>query len=102
MRFLRAFWAVLLAAALLRAESAPGTGARAATEAEIATLNQVLLKTADDMRRWAYTEHRVMRDDKGRVKSETLLRFDPSKPYAEQWTPIKVDGKEPSERETAK
>lgn len=76
--------------------------ARAATSAEIGMLNDVLHKTADDYRRWAYTEHRVMRDDKGRVKSEIVLRFDPSKPYAEQWTPLKINGKEPSEREREK
>lgn len=76
--------------------------ARAATPAELALLNDVLHKTAGDFHRWAYTEHRMMRDDKGRVKSEVLLRYDPSKPYAEQWTPIKIDGKEPSEREKSK
>lgn len=76
--------------------------ARAATAAELELLNDVLHMTAGDFHRWAYTEHRIMRDDKGRVKSEVLLRYDPSKPYAEQWTPIKVDGKEPSEREKAK
>ena len=73
--------------------------ARSASSAEITLLSQVLHKTADDYRRWAYTEYRVMRDDKGRVKSETLLRYDPSKPYAEQWTPLKIDGREPSDRE---
>lgn len=65
-------------------------------------LGEVLHKTADDYRRWAYTELRIMRDDKGRTKSETLLRFDPSKPYAEQWTPLKIDGKEPTDRDRAK
>lgn len=82
--------------------TAVGSTARPATSAEVAMLNVVLHKTADDYRRWAYTEHRVMRDDKGRVKSETLLRHDPSKPYAEQWTPLKINGKVPSERERAK
>jgi hypothetical protein len=76
--------------------------ARAATPAEIAMLNEVLQKTAEDYRRWAYTEHTVLRDDKGRVKSETVLRFDPSKPYAEQWTPIKINGKDPTDRDRAK
>lgn len=76
--------------------------ARAATAEELAMLNDVLHRTAGDYFRWAYTEHRVMRDSKGRIKSDTLLRFDPSKPYAEQWTPLQIDGKEPSDRERAK
>jgi hypothetical protein len=76
--------------------------ARAASSAELDLLNDVLHKTAADFHRWAYTEHRVMRDSKGRVKSDTLLRYDPSKPYAEQWTPLKIDGQEPTERERAR
>jgi hypothetical protein len=80
----------------------PSSTARPATPAELSLLSDVLHKTAGDFHRWAYTEHRIMRDDKGRVKSEMLLRFDPSKPYAEQWTPIKIDGKEPGDRDKAK
>lgn len=78
------------------------SSARPATADEVALLNDVLHKTADDLRRWAYTEHQVFKDDKGRVKREQLLRYDPSKPYAEQWTPIKIDGQEPTERDRAK
>lgn len=98
--------AVVLDAADARANDLPQSTAqptaRPATPAELSLLSDVLHKTAGDFHRWAYTEHRVMRDSKGRVKSETLLRHDPSKPYAEQWTPLKIDGKEPSEREKAK
>lgn len=88
----------------LRSRFAAGesTTARAAAPAELTMLNDVLHRVADDYRRWAYTEHRIMRDSKGRVKSDTLLRFDPSQPYAEQWTPLKIDGKEPSDRERSK
>jgi hypothetical protein len=75
---------------------------RAATAAELQLLNDVLHKSAGDFHRWAYTERRVMRDEKGRIKSDTLLRYDPSKPYAEQWTPLQINGREPSERERAK
>ena len=92
-------------ASMLRAEgvaSPEAGGARAASPAELTTLSDVLHRTADDYRRWAYTEHRIMRDEKGRVKSDTLVRHDPSKPYAEQWTPLKIDGKDPSDRERAK
>lgn len=76
--------------------------ARAAAPAEIGLLNEVLHRTAADYPRWAYTEHRLIRDEKGRVKSEVLVRFDPSQPYARQWTPLKVNGKEPSPRDLSK
>ncbi|MES2691843.1 MAG: hypothetical protein V4773_00130 [Verrucomicrobiota bacterium] len=89
---------VLCALSVLRA----GATARPATPEEVAMLNELLHKVADDMRRWAYTEHKIFRDTKGAVKSEHLLRYDPSKPYPEQWTPLKIDGKEPSEKERSK
>jgi hypothetical protein len=90
-----------LCALRLSAGEAAAT-ARAATPGEISLLNEVLHKVADDLRRWAYTEHRVLRDSKGRVKSEQIVRYDPSKPYAEQWMPLKIDGRAPSTRELAK
>ena len=83
------------------ANAAPG-GPRAAAPAEISMLNDVLHKVAADYKRWAFTEHRIVRDEKGRVKSDVVLRCDPSKPYAEQWVPLKIDGKEPSDRDRAK
>jgi hypothetical protein len=108
--FFAIFFAVLGSTVTVEANEPKTTGSvaspvsrgRAATEAELTMLNEVLHKTAGDYHRWAYTEHRVMRDNKGRVKSDTLVRFDPSKPYAEQWSPIKIDGEEPSDRERAK
>lgn len=78
------------------------TTPRAATPEEVSFLNAALHQVADDLRRWAYTEHRVVRDANDRVKSEQLVRYDPSKPYAEQWTPLKIDGREPTAREKAK
>ena len=83
------------------AGEAPAT-ARAASPGEISLLNDALHQVADDLRRWAYTEHRVIRDSKDRIKSEQIVRYDPSRPYAEQWTPLKIDGREPSARELAK
>jgi hypothetical protein len=83
-------------------EPVPAGTARAATSDELAMLNDVLHKTANDYYRWAYTERRVVCDEKGRVKSDVLLRHDPSKPYAEQWTPLKIDGREPTERDRTK
>jgi hypothetical protein len=98
------FWLGLLlscAAAGGRGETVRGT-ARMATAGEIAMLNETLHKVADDLRRWAYTEHRVVRDNQGRIKSEQVVSYDPSKPYADQWTPIAINGREPSARDRAK
>lgn len=100
-------WAVSLAGSgpilATPAVSEPGaSGARAATQEELALLHDVLHRAAEHYRRWAFTEHRVIRDSKGRVKSETLLRHDPSKPYPEQWEPLKIDGREPTDRERAR
>lgn len=90
-----------LVCAMIAVARADATG-RAATPDEAALLNELLHTTANDLRRWAYTEHRVMRDHEGKVKSDHLVRYDPSKPYAEQWTPIKINGKDPSERDVAR
>ena len=63
-----------------------------------APLQDALKKLPQDFDHWAYTETRRMTDTKGRVK-ETIMRFDPSKPYAGQFAPIKIDGKEPTPRQ---
>ena len=77
-------------------------GARRATWGEVAIINDSLYKVAESLSRWAYTEHRVVRDGKGRVKSEQVIRFDPSKPFPEQWTPVQINGKPPSSRDESK
>ena len=94
--------ALLLCCATSLSAGAPQPAGRPARPEEISLLNDVLHKVADDLRRWAYTEHRVLRDSKGRVKSEQTVRYDPSKPYAEQWRPLKIDGREPSARDQTK
>jgi hypothetical protein len=90
--------AVLVAAGSLSQTA----GARAATPDELVLLTQALEKTAGDLRRWAWTESRVLRDEKGKVKSETVVRFDPSKPYPEQWTPISINQKPPTAKDFEK
>ena len=80
----------------------PATPARAATPAEIELLTEALEKTARDMRRWAYTESQVFKDDKGKVKTNTVVRYDPSKPYAEHYSPVSIDGKPPTASDVAK
>ena len=69
-------------------------GLRAAAPA---LLEEALKKTLRDVDRWAYTETTVQIDEKGRPKERATVRFDPSKPYAEQYTPLEIDGKPPTE-----
>jgi hypothetical protein len=50
---------------------------------------------------WAYTQTSRDTDSKGIPGAETVFRFDPSKPYAEQFTPIKIDGEPPTAKQIA-
>jgi hypothetical protein len=75
-------------------------GAHAAVPAP---LDAALKRSSDDADRWAYTETQVSRDKTGKAdEGETIVRFDPSQPFEAQFTPIKVDGHEPTEKERAK
>jgi hypothetical protein len=60
-------------------------------------LQDALQKLSQDTDRWAFTQTLIEKDEKGKVKQETVLRFDPSQPYAQQYRPLKVDGKEPND-----
>ena len=64
-------------------------------------LLDALTKLSQDFDRWAYTETRVSTDPRGKPKGETIVRFDPSKPYAEQYMPLKIDGQPPTERQVS-
>ena len=80
---------ILLSAAYLRADVP-------------APLQAALHKTLADYDRWAYTQTLVEKDDKGKIVSEVVVRFDPSRPYVEQFTPLLVDGKPPSDHQLRK
>ena len=60
-------------------------------------LMDALGKIAANFDRWAYTETRTMTDEHGVPQPETVIRFDPSKPYEEQYLPLKIKGKPPTE-----
>jgi len=75
---------------------------RAATADEIALFKDAIKNTEQDPDRWAYTESTVNQFSKERTKGETVVRVDPSKPYAEQFTPLKIDGKSPTEKQLKK
>jgi len=65
-------------------------------------LEDAVKKLGQDTDRWAYTQTAIQKDTKGKTTSEVVLRFDPSKPYAEQYTPIKIDGKAPTDSQIKK
>jgi hypothetical protein len=81
---------------------AVASAVRPATAAELERVNFALQKTAQDLHRWAYTESRLIRDEKGRVKTDLVIRHDPSKPYSEQWVPISVNGRPPTDSDISK
>ena len=49
-----------------------------------------------DSERWAYTQTVVQKDAKGKIQKQAVVRYDPSKPYAEQYAPLLIDGAKPS------
>ena len=61
-------------------------------------LLDALDKIAANFDRWAYTETQMLTDEHGVPQPETVLRFDPSKPYAEQYQVLKFKGKPPTEK----
>lgn len=73
-----------------------GLTMRAATPAP---LDEAFQKLARDNGSWAYTEVSVSVDKNGRKSAETIVVFDPSKPFPEQYTPIKIAGKEPNKNQ---
>ena len=95
----RIFSLTLLLLLPLRAEE-PANPATAKAEMP-PVLMDAITKLSKDTDRWAYTETRIAKDPKGVSKGETVIRFDPSKPYAEQYVPLKIDGKPPTERQLA-
>jgi hypothetical protein len=62
-------------------------------------LLQALNTVGKNFDHWAFTETRVVTDGKGQPEPETVVRFDPSKPYAEQYEPLKVEGKPPTKHQ---
>jgi hypothetical protein len=65
-------------------------------------LQDALTKVARDKGRWAYTESDKMRNGQDKVVDATVLRFDPSKPYAEQYAPREVHGHTPTKADLEK
>ena len=65
-------------------------------DARQALLEDALARIAADSERWAYTETSLANDTKGKSKGEKVVRYDPSKPYDEQYTLLKIDSEPPT------
>lgn len=63
-----------------------------------ALLSQALDKERAQAGRWAYTETQETRNRKGKLKEAVVIRYDPSKPYAEQYSALSVDGQPPPKK----
>lgn len=83
-------------ATVLRAEEA----LRPATPDEIALLKAAVKNTSQDIDHWAYTETTTKKIGVTKQpRGETVVRFDPSKPWPEQYTPLKIEGEPPTEKQ---
>ena len=65
-------------------------------------LADAIQKVLADANRWAFTQTIVEENGKGEETKRTVVRYDPSKPYAEQYAVISVDGKPPSDSDRSK
>lgn len=81
------------------AEPVATPAARPATADEVTLLRDAMRNSAQASERWAYTETRHNEVSRGKPRGDTIIRFDPSKPYAEQFQPIKINGKPPTEKQ---
>lgn len=93
-------WFLGLVLPALAAGLSAGEVPRAATAEEIALFKEAIKNTAQDADHWAYTETTVKKIGIGKTpRDETVVRFDPSKPWPEQYTPVLVEGRPPTEKQ---
>jgi len=65
-------------------------------------LADAIQKVLADANRWAFTQTIVEENGKGEETKRTVVRYDPSKTYADQYVVLSVDGKPPSESDRSK
>jgi hypothetical protein len=70
-------------------------------DARRSLLEDALTRIAADSERWAYTEISFTSDTKGKNKGEKVVRYDPSKPYEQQYDLLKIDGQPPTANQIA-
>lgn len=100
--FRQLFVSLFFCGALLSPAREQPAAARDATPAEKVALESAVRNFATDYTRWACTETTVMLDEKGKPKRQSVVRYDPSRPYEEQWTPLEINGKPPTAKEAAR
>jgi len=91
MGFLAGLWP--LPAAL--AEAPPGPPLQ---DAPPPLLGDAFGKLMENQGRWAYTETRWVSGPTGKPKGPTVLRVDPSRPYGEQYRPLEIEGRAPTQK----
>ncbi len=64
-----------------------------------ALLGDAFDKLMENQGHWAYTQTHVVEGLTARLKRETVLRVDPSRPYAEQIKPLSIGGEPPTPAE---
>lgn len=57
---------------------------------------------AQEAKEWAFTQKTVSRDSSGKLRREVVMRYDPSRPEEEQFTPLLINGRAPSEWQIAR
>jgi hypothetical protein len=65
-------------------------------------LADAIQKVLADANRWAFTQTIVEENGKGEETKRTVVRYDPSKTYADQYVVLSVNGKPPSESDRSK
>ena len=94
---MRFFLSLILATA---AAALPAEELRPATPDEVKLFKDAIKNTQQDTEHWAYTETTIKQIGiSKKPEGETIVRFDPSKPWAEQYTPLKIEGKVPTEKQ---
>ena len=72
---------------------------RPATALEISLFKTALKDSSQDTEHWAFTETTTQKFSKGEPKGDTVVRFDPSLPYPDQYQPVQIEGKPPTEKQ---
>lgn len=89
---------VSLGSAWVVASTPPTAGANPHAE----LINDALEAVLEHQGRWAYTETQIGVGKDGKPTEPSVHRIDPSKPYAEQYTPILVKGKPATDKDRKK
>jgi hypothetical protein len=88
-------WASL--AVLAAYSPAPAALGEPGADAPPQLLGDAFDKLLANQGRWSYTESEILSGIPGNATGETIFLVDPSKPYAEQYKPVQVEGRPPGD-----